>query len=103
MILVRRDQRAFLLHFTGRCAAKSPHNRAGRFTPPSFPPSLRLRFTFPFAESLAEAFMGSQGTNAHAAQPDSRDFQIAWFECYPPFAMKPGTPVATTELSRLRI
>ena len=27
--LVRRDQRAFLLHFTGRCSAKSPHNRAG--------------------------------------------------------------------------
>jgi hypothetical protein len=132
MILVRRDQRAFLLHFTGRCAAKSPHNRAGsvpqksalvtscilnaecsaafrprfragRFTPPSFPPSLRLSFTFPFAKPLAEAFVGSQGTNAHAAQPDGRDFQIAWFECYPPFAMKSGTPFATTELSRLRI
>jgi hypothetical protein len=25
----RRDQRAFLLLFTGRCSAKSPHNRAG--------------------------------------------------------------------------
>ena len=81
---IRCDQRAFLLHFTGRCSAKSPHNRAGsvpqkarssraafqmpndrrafrlrfrdgRFAPAPFPPSLRLRFTFPFAEPQAEA------------------------------------------------
>jgi len=73
-----------LLHFTDRCSAKSPHNRAGsvpqkapssraafqmpndrlafrlrfrvgRFAPAPFPPSLRLRFTFPFAEPQAEA------------------------------------------------
>jgi len=82
----RRDQRAFLLHFTGRCFAKSPHDRnrfpfrkkarssraaflcrmigglsaSGSATVVSlrapFPPSLRLRFTFPFAEPLAETF-----------------------------------------------
>jgi len=28
---IRREQRAFLLHFSGRCSAKSPHNRAGFF------------------------------------------------------------------------
>jgi hypothetical protein len=66
-----RDQRVFLLHFTGRCSAKSPHNRAGsvpqksasvtsgisnaecsagfrlrfrdgRFAPAPFPPSLHF-------------------------------------------------------------
>jgi hypothetical protein len=87
--LVRRDQRAFLFHFTGRCSAKSPHNRAGsvpqksalvtscnempndrqafrlrfrdgRSAPAPFQPSLRLRFTFPFAEPQAEAFGNSQ-------------------------------------------
>jgi hypothetical protein len=80
----RHDQRAFLFHFTGRCSAKSPHNRAGsvlqkarssraaflmpndrrtfrlrfrdgRYAPAPFRPSLRLRFTFPFAEPQAEA------------------------------------------------
>ena len=80
----RRDQRAFLLHFTGRCSAKSPHDRAGsvpqksalvtsafqmpndrrafrlrfrdgRYASAPFPPSLRLRFTVPFAEPQAEA------------------------------------------------
>jgi len=77
----RPDQRAFLLHFTGRCSAKSPHNRDGsvpqesasvtsgisnsewsagfrlRFCDGHLPPapSLRLRFTFPFAEPQAEA------------------------------------------------
>ena len=40
-------------------------------------------------------------THGHTAQPDDRDFQIARLEHYPPFAMKPGIPVATTELSRL--
>jgi hypothetical protein len=73
-----------LLHFTSRCSAKSPHDRAGsvpqksasattdilmpndrrpfrlrfhdgRSAPAPFPPSLRLRFTFPFAEPQAEA------------------------------------------------
>jgi hypothetical protein len=38
------DRRAFRLRF-----------RDGRFAPAPFPPSLRLRFTFPFAEPQAEA------------------------------------------------
>lgn len=40
------DRRAFRLRF-----------RDGRYTPAPFPPSLRLRFTFPFAEPQAEAFI----------------------------------------------
>ena len=81
---IRRDQRDFLLHFTGRCSAKSPQHRAGsvpqksasvtsgifisnnrqafrlrfrdgRLAAAPFSPSLRLRFTFPFAEPQAEA------------------------------------------------
>ncbi len=39
------DRRAFRLRF-----------RDGRYAPAPFPPSLRLRFTFPFAEPQAEAF-----------------------------------------------
>ncbi len=73
-----------MLHFTARCSAKSPHNRAGsvpqksalvtscielpndrrafrlrfrdgRSAPASIQPSLRLCFTFAFAEPQAEA------------------------------------------------
>jgi hypothetical protein len=33
----RRDQRAFLLHFTGRCSAKSPHDRTGSVPQKSAP------------------------------------------------------------------
>jgi len=43
------DRRAFRLRF-----------RDGRSAAAPFPPSLRLRFTFPFAEPQAEAFDGSQ-------------------------------------------
>jgi len=42
--LVPNDRRAFRLRF-----------RDGRSAPAPFPPSLRLRFTFPFAEPQAEA------------------------------------------------
>jgi len=35
---LRRDQRAFLLHLTGGCSAKSPHNPAG-FVPQKARPS----------------------------------------------------------------
>ena len=40
------DRRAFRLRF-----------RDGRYAPAPFPPSLRLRFTFPFAEPQAEALV----------------------------------------------
>ena len=40
------DRRAFRLRF-----------RDGRSAPAPFPPSLRLRFTFPFAEPQAEALV----------------------------------------------
>jgi len=43
------DRRAFRLRF-----------RDGRFAAVPFPPSLRHRFTFPFAEPQAEAFGGQQ-------------------------------------------
>ena len=62
---MRNDRRAFRLRF-----------RDGRCAPAPFPPSLRLRFTFPFAEPQAEA-PGSVGkTHANAAQPDGRDSQM---------------------------
>jgi len=97
----RRDQRAFLLLFTGRCSAKSPHNRAGfvpqkdasvtsgisnaegsagfrlrfrdgRSASAPFPPSPRLRFTFPFAEPQAEASLCRRKTRAHAARTNGQ-------------------------------
>jgi len=88
--LFRRDQRAFMLHFTGLMVGpvpvttmpvsfrkkrarheQHPHNTKclacfrlrhgdGRFAPAPFLPSLRLRFTFPFAEPQAEATRGKR-------------------------------------------
>ena len=90
----RRDQRAFLLPSPAAGRPCAPHDRAGsvrnkarssravflmpnnrrafrlrfgdgRYTPAPFPPSLRLRFTFPFAEPQAEATSRRNNVIAH--------------------------------------
>ena len=60
------DRRAFRLRF-----------RAGRYAAAPFPPSLRLRFTFPFAEPQAEAF-GGQQEKLMIMQPSPMDEISRW-------------------------
>jgi hypothetical protein len=72
----RPSRAAFLMPNDGGLPPAVPRRS---FRSDSVPPSLRLRFTFPFAEPQAEASVDRTKTHAHSAQPDGRDFQIAEF------------------------